>query len=141
MYTYKLRKPLKRSYIASQSKSERSVLIRQADAVFSVYVRQRGAIDNIAKCVTCGAKEHWKYMHNGHYISRRILATRFNIINCNVQCPNCNVNLRGNLKEYREYLIGEYGLEKILELEKIARKPKKMSIMDIKSIISIYKGY
>lgn len=138
-FTNKPRKPLKRTPIASQSKSERSKLIREADKVFSVYVRRRHAIGNKARCVTCGTVNHWKSFHNGHFISRRKLATRYNEMNCNVQCSHCNTVLGGNLKKYEAYLIQVYGYNKVEELKLLARVGAKLTDSDLRTIIEKYK--
>lgn len=131
--------PLKRSVLSSQGKSERSKLIREADRVFSIYIRAKDAIGGRATCVTCGGSNWWKLMHNGHYLSRRIMATRWNQINCNVQCEWCNVTLHGNLAKYKDYLIQKHG-EKVIEyLQDKVRDSHKITNMEIQSIIDTYK--
>lgn len=123
----------------SKNKSERRRLIAEADKVFSIYIRNRRTINNIATCVTCGDEKHWRLMHNGHFISRRVLPVRWNEINCNVQCPNCNVNLGGNLSKYKTYIEQFYGSEAIDKLRTIISSSGKVSNDDIKEIISKYR--
>ena len=41
-------------------KLTRSKLIKKLDSVFSKYIRRKDAIDEVAKCVTCGVERHWK---------------------------------------------------------------------------------
>lgn len=136
----KLPKPLKRSRIASQSQNYRATLIRKADRVFSLYIRQRNAINDIARCVTCGRQDHYKSMQNGHYISRRVMALRFEEINCSVQCPDCNMNLGGNLKVYRNYLINKHGIARIEALEIRAKQGGKLTTSDIQEYIVKYEN-
>lgn len=132
-------KPFKRTLIASQSKSERSRLIREADRVFSIYIRKKDAINGIARCVTCGASGHWKLMHNGHYLSRRIIAIRWNQVNCNVQCERCNIELSGNLGRYRDYLQQKHGAEVEEYLRHKMRTKGKTTNAEIQDIIDTYK--
>lgn len=131
-------KHLKKTAISKRSKSERSILIREADRVFSIYIRLRLAVNEIATCVTCGKKAHWLLMQNGHYIGRRKMATRWDEVNCNVQCPECNEELGGNLKAYRAYLVNLHGKEVIHELESLSSKIQKFTLVDIQKVIDKY---
>ena|ERR1700733_13425869 len=82
-----------------------ATVIADLDAVFSRYIRMRDADkDGIAVCVTCGHKDKYTQMHNGHFISRSHMYTRFSELNCACQCPDCNVRLRGNLVKFSQYL-------------------------------------
>ena len=47
-------------------KLTRSKLVKKLDTVFSQYIRQKNSIDGIATCFTCGKKDHWKKLQNGH---------------------------------------------------------------------------
>lgn len=53
------------------------------------------------KCFTCGVTTD---LEVGHFISRRFLATRWDLDNCHLQCKRCNRELHGNLKVYEERL-------------------------------------
>ena len=72
-------------------KLTRSKIVKKLDAVFSQYIRQKNAINEIATCFTCGKQDHWKKLQNGHFQSRRFYSTRWNEQNCQVQCSGCNV--------------------------------------------------
>lgn len=136
--TTKPKKPAKRAYISAQSKSYRSTQIRKADRIFSLYIRLRYAVNFYVMCVTCGRKDHYKKMQNGHYISRRVMATRFDEINCNVQCDYCNETLHGNLKKYKEYLERTYGKSVIPMLQLKVRNTPKLQTYQIQEIIDEY---
>lgn len=133
-------KPLRRSKVARQSQALRATLIRKADRVFSIYVRRKDAIGDIARCVTCGRQDHYKLMQNGHYISRRVMALRFDELNCHVQCPDCNMRLSGNIPKYRKYLIEKYGLGRIEALEIRGRHGGKLTTHEIESYIAKYEA-
>ena len=84
---------------------------------FSMLIRQRDK----GVCFTCGSKKHWKEQQAGHYIPTSVCeALRFEGMNFHTQCYRCNINLSGNVIEYRKRLVAEYGLEEVEKLE--ARK-------------------
>lgn len=110
---------LKRKTLAEKGFKE---LVRKLDAVFSEFVRLNQVDDNgYVRCITCGKLYNWKNIHNGHFISRSIFATRFNEINCNPQCCHCNSFKQGEWLIYEQRLIEMYGEEKVNELKQIAR--------------------
>ena len=71
-----------------------SKLKKELDKWFSLYIRLREANEyGMCQCFTCGIVRHYKEgMQNGHFQSRKHLATRFSEDgNCEVQCVKCNV--------------------------------------------------
>ncbi len=57
-------------------KTPRKKLVEKLDKVFSIYIRRRNAVNDIAECFTCGKKDHWKKLQNGHFQSRKHYSTR-----------------------------------------------------------------
>lgn len=137
---FKTTKPPKQAKISSRSNTERARLIRKADSVFSIYIRRKDSIGNVARCVTCGKQDHYKSMQNGHYVSRRKMSLRYDEMNCNVQCPNCNMNLGGNLANYRKYLIEKYGVGRVEALEIRGKMSGKITTVEIEHVISKYEN-
>ena len=41
-------------------KLTRKTLIKKLDTIFSIYIRRKNSVNEIAKCITCGKKDHWK---------------------------------------------------------------------------------
>lgn len=77
-------------------KVSRKNLVKRLDAVFSQYIRLRNAnAQGIAECYTCGKKDHWKKLQCGHFMSRKSYSTRWDEMNCNVQCVKCNMFEQG----------------------------------------------
>ena len=78
-------------------------------------------------CISCGAIDANKW-DAGHYISVGANRTlRFNELNIHKQCSfNCNVNLSGNLINYRKGLLKKIGEEKLAWLEGW-HEPEKMT--------------
>ena len=111
-----------------------SDLIKEADVVFSQYVRLFNADKNgEVKCYTCDTKKHWKQMQLGHYISRSCLYLRYDLRNCRVQDEICNCHKHGNLAEFGKRLEEErQGITEILYEEKqLVYKPTKEEIRQI----------
>jgi hypothetical protein len=84
-------------------------LVNEADRVFSLYIRNRGARFGYNHCFTCGAYLPVEELQCGHFRGRGHFSTRWHEFNCWPQCNHCNVELGGNLKVYKEKLISLYG--------------------------------
>lgn len=117
----------------------RSQLVRELDSVFSIYIRQKDAINGIAKCVTCGDQKEWKYQQNGHYMSRGHYPTRWDETNCHVQCAACNVFKKGNYTEYALYMIDRYGANHLEALKRKANSGEKIPTPVIREMIEEYR--
>ena len=109
---------MKAKALKPKKKKTTSQLKKLLDAIFSQYIRLKSSDGNgYCVCVTCGKKDHWKNMQNGHYISRQHLAVRCDETNCHVQCVGCNVFRGGNYTSYALYMLDKYGEEKLQWLE------------------------
>ena len=85
-------------------KASRKTIVKKLDAIFSIYIRRRYAKNNIAECVTCGKRDHWKNLQAGHFMSRKHYATRWDEDNVEVQCMACNVYRYGEQYKFSKYL-------------------------------------
>ena len=108
--------PFKRTQLNKASKLPIARLKKQADAVFSVWVRMRGQQGGMNWCYTCGKMGLIKFLQNGHFIARHHTATRFDEMNCQVQCVGCNVFGRGQASKFAEHLIKDYGMDEFKNL-------------------------
>ena len=116
-------------------KPTRKTLIAKLDKVFSEYIRLRYAKNDIATCVTCGKKDHWKKLQAGHFMSRKHYATRWDEDNVEVQCSACNVFRYGE-----QYLFAKYlGTEKADMLLAKSRQTIKFPDWEIQEMIDLYK--
>lgn len=97
-----------------------SQLQDQADKLFSEWIRRRNAVNDIATCVTCGKKDHWKYMQCGHYISRDRFAVRYHPKNAHVQCSVCNSAHNDNKEPYMMFMLKTYEGGTIPELTRLS---------------------
>ena len=77
-----------------------SKLKKELDTIFSLYIRLRESEEGLVQCFTCHKVSHYKSgMQNGHFQSRKHLATRWDEENCQVQCVGCNMFKAG--EQYR----------------------------------------
>jgi 5-methylcytosine-specific restriction endonuclease McrA len=85
-------------------KPTRKSLVTKLDTVFSQYIRRKDAVNEIATCVTCGKKDHYKKLQCGHFMSRRHYSTRWEENNVGVQCYGCNITNQGMQYAFSKYL-------------------------------------
>lgn len=124
----------KRKGLKQFRKTDKAVLMREAQTVFNRYIRYR---DRDEPCISCGHKGG-RQVHAGHYMPVGGNGNnRFNEDNCNSQCSICNNYKSGNLALYRESLIKKIGLEKVEKLEK--KIAKVWTIEELTDIIATYK--
>jgi hypothetical protein len=115
-------------------KVSRSTLVKKLDSVFSIYIRRRYAVNDIAKCVTCGKEDHWSKLQNGHFMSRKHLSTRWNEDNCQVQCAGCNVFRYGEQYLYSQYLGDKLSQELYIKSKQI----RKFTDVELQELIEHY---
>ena len=116
-------------------KPSRKTLVKKLDAVFSEYIRRRYAKNDIAECVTCGKKDHWKKLQAGHFMSRKHYSTRWDERNVEVQCNACNVFRYGEQYKFSIYLGKELSDELYLK----SHQTVKFSNVDLQEMIDVYK--
>jgi len=129
-------------------KENKTKLIKQADTVFSKYIRTKYQLSNgFVECYTCGKKLAYNQSQCGHFISRSYHSLRFDVNNSRVQCYGCNVAKKGNYLEYTMKLIKQHGIEFVdaLQFHKLAKKTyyldsyKLIYVTDIKDVIKFYE--
>ena len=119
-----------------------SKLKKELDKWFSLYIRIRDANEyGMVQCFTCGVVRGYKDgMQNGHFQSRKHLATRFSEDgNCEVQCLKCNIFDSGQQYLFSLRLDEKYGEGRAEELEQLARTTLKISRVEYEEQISYYK--
>ena len=120
-----------------------SKLKKELDNIFSLFIRLRDATpEGLVQCFTCGKVSHYKSgMQNGHFQSRKHLATRFSEDgNCEVQCIKCNVYSWGEQYKFALALDAKYGEGRAEELQQLARTTLKISRVEYEEKISYYKS-
>ena len=119
-----------------------SKLKKELDTIFSVFIRLREANEyGMVQCFTCGVVRGYKDgMQNGHFQSRKHMATRFDTENCQVQCLKCNIFDSGQQYLFSLRLDEKYGEGTAEELEYLARTIHKVSRVEYEEQISYYKN-
>ena len=120
-----------------------SKLKKELDKWFSLYIRLRDANEyGMVQCFTCGIVRGYKDgMQNGHFQSRKHLATRFSEDgNCEVQCLKCNIFDSGQQYLFSLRLDEKYGEGRAEELEQLARTTLKISRVEYEEQITYYKN-
>ena len=112
-------------------------LKKKLDTVFSIFIRLKDADENgYNYCYTCNKRDYYKYLQNGHFISRKYLATRFDEQNCKPQCPACNVFRYGE-----QYKFGQKLGKKLAEhLQLKSRGTVKIMAVEYLEKIAYYKA-
>ena len=118
-----------------------SKLKKELDKWFSLFIRLRESEEEFCKCFTCGKVDHYKRMQNGHFQSRRFMATRYSEDgNCEVQCVACNMFRGGEQYKFALALDSKYGEGTAEELEILARTIVKFTRVDYEDSIRYYKA-
>ena len=120
-------------------KKTRKQLIKELDKVYSKYVRNKYAKNGMVECYTCGVIKPIKEMDCGHYISRRVMSTRWFEKNTKPQCRACNRFQEGNKPKFALHLKAEYGSGILEELDQISRILVKPTNDKLMAMIDYYK--
>lgn len=117
----------------------RKTLIREADRVFSLYIRNRGETFGYNHCFTCGKYLPVTELQAAHFISRRYTNVRWHPLNVWPGCNHCNVTLGGNLKIYERRLVEMYSQDAVDALWELARTNDGVTDGYIYEIIQKYR--
>ena len=120
-------------------KTKRKQLIDKLDKIFSLYIRQRFSNNEIAECFTCGKQDHYKKLQCGHFQSRKHYSTRWDEINCQVQCSGCNVFRYGEQFKFGLNLDKKYGKGTAEQLHIKANQTVKLNNIDLEMLITYYE--
>jgi hypothetical protein len=122
------------------AKNERQKMIAKMDALCRKILLLRDSTDGVTiKCIACGKIETLDRSNVSHYISRRYMATRFDLHNVHLSCVACNKWKSGNLIQYRKALVEKYGEKEVNRLESIYKQPAGYSAFDLGLMYEEYK--
>lgn len=125
--------PKKKSSLKGKQKPKSvSKLKKEADAIFSKFIRARDK----GQCYTCPNKNEEKKMQNGHFVPRQYLATRYDEVNNHCQCYACNVLYNGQPSAYAARLEKDYGPGTVAMLE--GKRKELIKNFDYQWIIQVY---
>ena len=130
----------------------KSELLREADRLFSQFIRNRDADKNgNIQCVGCGKvynleqvdKEGKKIVQPLHFIDRGVYSLRFDEDNCHAGCSYCNLDMFLNkngfaYRRYLEFMNMTYGEEMVAEMTLAHRKINKITEQQLRTVIEHY---
>ena len=110
---------------------------KEVQVIFNKFIRLR---DHGMPCISCGIQDPNIQYAAGHYRSTGACPElRFCEENVWLQCnKRCNMQLSGNLIEYRINLVERIGIEKVEWLES-KHEPKRYRIDELKELKQIYR--
>jgi len=141
----------KEMVVQHESKSD---LLKKADNLFSLFIRERDADKNRnIQCVCCGKvynldqvdKDGNKIVQNMHFINRDVYSLRFDEDNCHSGCNYCNYDMFKNkngiaYQRYYQFMITSYGEDAVAEMILAHRKINKLELTQLKTIIEHYSN-
>ena len=119
-----------------------SSLKKKADRLFSLYIRQKYSDNNgIATCVSCWKKDHYKNMHNAHFIERWCMKRRWEEDNCRPSCISCNsFRKEYHLRMFTIYQVKRLWLEKVEQMSADRYTVHKLRKSDLIKLIEELKN-
>lgn len=113
-------------------------LVKEADAVFSRYIRMSAANDNgFIFCFICDKDVRWQDAQAMHYVKRSNMFLRYDLRNVKCGCIECNEYKGGNYLQYTRRLEEEKsGITEILMEE--GNLVYKYTHDELKQLISEY---
>lgn len=125
---------MSRSWLVERPPEEgsREWLIAELDKHTSVLVRRRDQ-----RCVTCGKAQD---LQCSHFYSRRHIAVRFDLRNCNAMCSACNRRHNRDRRPYERYMRETYGPSVIAELDSLRMGLQKVTDEALREMLQRYQA-
>jgi hypothetical protein len=107
-------------------------LVAELDKYTSIIVRRRDR-----RCVTCGTMQG---LQCSHFFSRRHLAIRFDLRNCNAMCSRCNRRHNRDRRPYERYMMKTHGRAVVTELDELRMGLEKVTDEELCDLLLQYKA-
>jgi hypothetical protein len=117
-------------------------LKKKALDLFSELVKLHASHDGKLFCFTCNTplKLNTSNCQLGHYLGRGCYpGLTFHPDNTRLQCYVCNCHKHGNTIEFRERLINEIGIGRVMNLELNRHQITKLGRSDYEIMITLFK--
>ena len=111
--------------------SERTSLIKKLDDVVREIVLLRDS-----ECITCGSRQN---LTAGHYLRRRHLTVRWDLLNVHAQCWECNSG--DDFGRYVAAMLGRFDADKIEELVARSRVDYKFTNAELQDMLVELKSH
>ena len=117
------------------NQKDKAWLMSKAQQLVNRYVRLR---DKDKPCCTCGT--YTGKFDSGHWLSAGGHGSvRFNTLNIHKQCYRDNRMKSGCMREYREFMVKQYGEEFTQSLELDGARPRKYTPEYLQKLIRVFK--
>jgi len=110
-------------------KNERKKLVKKLDEVVRQICRKRDK-----SCCSCGKRLN-DTAQVSHYISRRVYAVRWDLRNCHMSCPGCNLRHNFDPSAYTSFMLRVYTDTIIDELIEAKNRVKKMTTPMLRELL------
>lgn len=110
----------------------RKWLISELDKYTSIIVRRRDR-----RCVTCGSRRN---LQCSHFYSRRYLAIRFDLVNCNAMCGFCNRRHNRDPFPYMAFMQERYGPDAVEGLNALRSSRRKVTDDELRRTLGAYRA-
>lgn len=128
-----------RTAVKTVKEKSLQVLETELDIVFSKFIAYRD-YKNGWNCFICGKKITSKaFGETGHFIRRQHMPTRYNELNCNFICVDCNRDDPEHEKHYKFAMIRAYGIDVVEGLETRKISFQKFMRFELQEMIDFYK--
>jgi hypothetical protein len=118
-----------------------SSLIKEADEVFSEWVRRSSAdSQGYITCFITGERVYWKDADAAHFVGRSKMATRYHERNVHATTRDSNRFDPDHQTKYYLKMDEKYGWQVRQEIEELSRSLMKFTRSDIIDIIDVYKA-
>lgn len=132
----------------------KSQLLKEADRLFSLFIRNRDSDKNgNISCVCCGKiynvgdKDGYgnKIVQNLHFIQRDVYSLRFDEDNCAAGCCYCNKDMSDHPRgtaymQYLSVMLENFGEDVVKEMQVAHRKINRIEESQLKVIIEHYSN-
>lgn len=116
-----------------------SVLIHEADDVFSKWIRKSKSADGYVYCFICSKRMRVAESQCGHFIDRDQMPTRYDEINCHPICQYCNCVDPSHRSRYVSTMVHVYGVSRVTDLNTRSKNLQKYMRHELVDIIESYK--
>lgn len=114
-------------------------LIKEADEIFSKFIRYRDMKDGVIRCFICGISLRFNEAQNMHFIDRDHMPTRYDELNSHAGCQWCNCYDPVHKERYFMTMVSSFGGDLVEKLLKKSNGLQKFMRFELQEIIDKYK--
>jgi hypothetical protein len=118
-----------------------AVLEKELDLIFGQFIKLRDSRGNsFINCFVCGKPVKINESEVLHFIGRSNMVMRYDEVNCNSGCVDCNKFDPNHQEKYRAKLVAKHGGAVVYDLNQKSRGLQKFIRCDIIDMIEYYKS-